>query len=69
MRGVAYFVDIIGAQALLEVHQAVSKRVRLAKEERHQRVHSRRGKQGARVVFRQQRRGRNTPVVFFFEEA
>src|SRR5579884_156753 len=52
---IAHLLDVIGTQALLYVGEPPPKRVALAQQERHQRLHTRADKQSCRVVLRHER--------------
>ena len=69
VRRVAHLVDIVGADALLEIGQAFAQGVRLAQQEGHQRVHPGGGEQHGGIIFRQQRRGGDALVAAVFKKA
>jgi hypothetical protein len=56
MGRVADLVDVVGANALLDIHQQRPARVRLAEEIGHQRLHARADKQRRRIVHGDHRR-------------
>ena len=68
MHGIADFVDIAGADALLNVAKTLSERVRRAEKIRHKRVHSGCREKNGRVVVRDQRRALDYGVPFALEE-
>ena len=56
MGRVAGLVDVVRANALLDIHEQRPARVRLAEEVRHERLHPRAREQGRRVVHGDHRR-------------
>lgn len=68
VHGVADFVDVAGADALLEVGQAASGRVLRALQIGDQRVHPGGGEQTGRVVFWDDRRALDLLMAFAFEK-
>ncbi len=55
MACIPYRIDITGTDALLEVDQTVSRRMRLSQDIGHQRVHACRGEQDRGIILRYER--------------
>ena len=68
VRGVAHLVDVAGADALLHVAKAIARRMLLAHQVRHQRMHARRGEQHGRIVFRNDGGAGNHRVPLLLEK-
>ena len=68
MAGIAHFVNVAGAQALLAVNQAISRRMAFAHQVGHQRMHACGGEQYRGVVFGNERSALDQGVAVLNEE-
>jgi hypothetical protein len=68
MRGIADFINVIGADAALDIDQPAPQGVRLSEQEGDQRVHACGGEKHRRVVLWQQRRGGDAFVTALLEK-